>query len=48
MVSDHILGIGSFNPRSRVGSDSDIQCVPTVLVGFNPRSRVGSDRPESY
>ena len=35
--------ISSFNPRSRVGSDSAIFSISTDMNCFNPRSRVGSD-----
>ena len=35
---------GHFNPRSRVGSDTDASRIPHEPGNFNPRSRVGSDK----
>ncbi len=35
--------LSDFNPRSRVGSDSDLYNIPITAAYFNPRSRVGSD-----
>ncbi len=37
--------MGSFNPRSRAGSDYDKLILPAESTGFNPRSRAGSDFP---
>ncbi len=34
---------GSFNSRSRVGSDQEYYDLQTDVDGFNSRSRVGSD-----
>ena len=38
----------SFNPRSRVGSDTFNVVGTSGDVGFNPRSRVGSDARTSW
>ena len=35
--------LGSFNPRSRVGSDAYFFRLVRPQISFNPRSRVGSD-----
>ena len=32
-----------FNPRSRMGSDGDIETSDGISLSFNPRSRMGSD-----
>ena len=39
------LGVGSFNPRTRVGCDAPFAGQPTRPTGFNPRTRVGCDMP---
>jgi len=35
--------LGSFNPRARVGRDSNGSAHAVMLSGFNPRARVGRD-----
>ena len=42
------LGIKSFNPRSRMGSDSSGRRTHGHWNGFNPRSRMGSDTMTLY
>ena len=37
------VGMGSFNPRSRMGSDAAQRLRVRPHPGFNPRSRMGSD-----
>ena len=37
------IDIASFNPRSHMGSDSEISLIVSRLSCFNPRSHMGSD-----
>ena len=38
-----VTGSSDFNPRSRTGSDPELQRGETNINDFNPRSRTGSD-----
>ena len=43
-----LLGLQSFNPRSREGSDSPRYGTMMLDRGFNPRSREGSDKISDF
>ncbi len=44
-AGESLRGLGSFNPRARVGRDSTGAQVQIDYHGFNPRARVGRDVP---
>jgi len=48
MIDSMESDIASFNPRTRVGCDSDNPSRSIARASFNPRTRVGCDLQSYY